>query len=91
MFYFTVTVHTYVEKDIILFNNNLNSAEELKDSYLLILRFNAINKSTVTETYTVSDCKFLMSIQVQLKFFGHGKLTHLHGKFPKVNGHQLFP
>lgn len=45
-------------KDIILFNNNLNSAEELKESYLLFLRFNALNKSTVTETYTVSDCDF---------------------------------
>lgn len=57
-------------KDIILFNNNLNSAEELKESYLLFLRFNALNKSTVTKAYTVSDCDFLMSIQVQLKFFG---------------------
>lgn len=61
--------HICGEKTI-LFNNNLNSAEELKESYLLYLRFNALNKSTVTEAYTVSDCDFLMSIQVQLKFFG---------------------
>lgn len=61
-------------KGIILFNNNLNSAEKLKESYLLLLRFNALNKSTVTEAYTVSDCEFLVSIQVQLKLFGQGKL-----------------